>query len=49
MLDLLNEVRNDIKGLKDDVASLKVKAAIAGGVAGLVGTGIVTAVLTYFK
>ncbi len=49
MLDLLNEVRNDIKGLKDDVAGLKVKAAIAGGVAGLVGTGIVTAVLTYFK
>lgn len=32
-----------------DISTLKVKAAIAGGVAGLVGTGIVTMVLSAFK
>jgi hypothetical protein len=35
--------------LRDDVAALKVKAAIVGGIAGIVGTGIVTAVLSAFK
>ena len=49
MLELLNEVRKDVKSLKDDVEGLKVKAAIAGGMAGLVGTGIVSAVIAWFK
>lgn len=49
MLDLVKEVRDDIKSLQKDVAGLKVKAAIAGGVAGLVGTGIVTMLLAAFK
>lgn len=35
--------------LNEDVSGLKVKAAIAGGVAGMVGTGIVTAILTILK
>jgi hypothetical protein len=49
MLELLNEVRKDVKSLKDDVSGLKVKAAIAGGMAGLVGTGVVSVLLAYFK
>ncbi len=49
MLQLMNEVRDDVKGLKEDVAGLKVKAAIAGGMAGLVGTGIVSMILAAFK
>lgn len=35
--------------LRVDVGALKVKAAIAGGMAGIVGTGIVTMIMTAFK
>jgi len=35
--------------LIDAVAGLKVKAAIAGGMAGLFGTGIVSVLIAYFK
>lgn len=43
------EMRETLQNLLVDVAGLKIKAAIAGGAAGLVGTGIVSAVLTAFK
>ena len=35
--------------LIEAVAGLKVKAAIAGGLAGLVGTGIVSVLIAFFK
>jgi len=35
--------------LSEDVSGLKVKAAIAGGAAGIVGTGLMTAVLSAWK
>ncbi len=35
--------------INNEIGKLKVKAAIAGGIAGIVGTGLVTAVLTAFK
>lgn len=40
----------DILGvLREDISGLKVKAAIVGGVAGLLGTGVVSMVLSAFK
>lgn len=42
LTDLMNS-------MKSDIAALKVKAAVAGGIAGMVGTGIVTAIITAFK
>ena len=38
-----------INNLRVDVGGLKVKAAVAGGAAGLVGTGLVSAILAAFK
>ena len=43
------EVRKALIKLTTNIEALKVKAAIAGGIAGIVGTGIVTAVFTAFK
>ena len=45
----LKEVSKAISDIKSDVSALKVKAAVAGGIAGMVGTGLVTAILTVFK
>lgn len=35
--------------VREDISGLKVKAAIAGGMAGMVGTGIVSIILSFFK
>lgn len=35
--------------LSGEVATLKVKAAVAGGMAGMVGTGLVSALLSFWK
>ena len=35
--------------LQQEVAALKVKAAVAGGMAGIVGTGIMSAAIHFFK
>lgn len=35
--------------MQTDIGGLKVKAAIAGGIAGIVGTGAVTMILSAFK
>lgn len=43
------EVRETLQSLRDDVSGLKVKAAIAGGAAGIVATGLVTMLLSAFK
>lgn len=42
-------VLEKLSKLNEDVSGLKVKAAIAGGMAGLVGTGILTMFLSAFK
>ncbi len=47
--DFRKEVREMLTEMKTDIGALKVKAAIAGGMAGLVGTGIVTMILSAFK
>ncbi len=44
-----DRVFDTLQALKEDVGGLKVKAAIAGGVAGLIGTGIVSAVISIWK
>lgn len=49
ILERLSKIENKIDTMVPVLESLKVKAAIAGGVAGLVGTGIITAVLSAFK
>lgn len=43
------EIREMLSLLKDDVSGLKVKAALAGGFAGLVGTGLVSVVVSMWK
>lgn len=43
------EMREFKQELTKDVSGLKVKAAIAGGVAGLIGTGLVSMALSAFK
>lgn len=45
----LDRVIESLGNLQSDVAGLKMKASIAGGVAGLVATGIVTALLQMWK
>lgn len=42
VMTTLNELTNDISGLK-------VKATVAGGIAGIVGTGLVSVIISYFK
>ncbi len=46
---MVQRVDNAMGNINTEIGKLKVKAAIAGGIAGLVGTGIVTAVITAFK
>ncbi len=43
--DFRKEIREVLANLREDVGGLKVKAAITGGVAGLIGTGLISAVL----
>lgn len=38
-----------VTGIKADVSGLKAKAAVAGGIAGIVGTAIVTAVVSLWR
>ncbi len=47
--DFRKEVRESLVNLKTDVGGLKVKAAIAGGAAGLVMTGAISLILTAFR
>lgn len=49
ILNKLDKMEAKLDYLVPVVEGLKVKAAIAGGVAGLVGTGLVSLILTYFK
>lgn len=44
-----DKIENLLKVLVDDVSRLKVKAAIAGGMAGLVGTALLSALISWFK
>jgi len=49
ILEKLNRLEDKMDNLIPVVEGLKVKAAIAGGLAGIVGTGLVTMILTVFK
>ncbi len=49
IVDRLGSVENKLDKLIPMVEGLRVKAAIAGGLAGIVGTGIVTMLLAAFK
>lgn len=42
-------ISDTLISLQKDVSGLKVKAAIAGGLAGIVGTGVVSMILSAFK
>lgn len=44
----LDSINSILEGMKLDIGSLKVKAAIAGGIAGIVGTTVLTIVLRHF-
>lgn len=47
--DVLESLRTDLAMVKMDVGGLKTKAAIAGGMAGVVGTAVVTLVISMLK
>lgn len=49
MLKQIESINSKLDILIPEVAGLKVKAAIAGGLAGIVGTGVLTMILTAFK
>ena len=49
ILDKLNKLEDKMDRLIPVVEGLKVKAAIAGGFAGIVATGLVTMALAMFK
>lgn len=49
ILDKLDKLENKIDILIPVVEGLKVKAAIAGGMAGIVGTAVVSMILTAMK
>lgn len=44
-----DKVFETLQSLREDVGGLKVKAAIAGGTAGLIGTGIVSTLFHLWK
>ncbi len=46
---MVQRVDNAMGSINTEIGKLKVKAAIAGAAAGMVGTGIVSAILTAFK
>lgn len=45
----LEALGRDVSSIKIDVGGLKVKAAVAGGIAGIVGTGLMTIIVRLFK
>lgn len=47
--EALKTISVSITEMKQDISGLKVKAALVGGIAGVVGTALVTAVLSAFK
>lgn len=47
--DFRKEVRDVLTNLRTDIGGLKVKAAMAGGIAGIVGTGAVTVLVSLWK
>jgi len=49
ILDKLDKMENKLDALIPVVEGLKVKAAIAGGMAGLVGTGIISVLIHLLK
>lgn len=49
MLERLTNIENQLKDIVPVLEGLKVKAAIAGGAAGIVGTGIAGLVFSLFK
>ena len=49
MLKQLDDIEAKLDALIPEVAGLKVKAALAGGIAGMVGTGVVAILLSAFK
>ncbi len=49
MLAEIRTINTKLDALIPTVEGLKVKAAVAGGVAGMVGTGIVAILLSAFK
>ncbi len=46
---MVQRVDSAMGTINTEIGKLKVKAAVAGGLAGMVGTGLITAVLTAFK
>lgn len=49
MLSRLDRIENKLDILIPVIEGLKVKAAIAGGVAGIVGTGVVSMILSWIR
>lgn len=49
LIDKIDSIEHKLDLLIPVVEGLKVKAAIAGGMAGIVATGLVTAALAYIK
>lgn len=49
LVDRLNSIEAKLDRLIPIVEGLKVKAAIAGGIAGLVGTGLVSLLISSYK
>ena len=49
LVSKIDNIEKKIDKLIPVVEGLKVKAAIAGGFAGLVGTGVVSTLLAFFK
>lgn len=45
----LEQLRQEVAAVKVDIGGLKVKAAIAGGMAGVVGTALVTLVFSLLR
>lgn len=49
MLERLEKIEDKLDTLLPVVEGLKVKAAIAGGIAGIIGTGVVSMLISAFK
>jgi hypothetical protein len=47
--DAVKDIAKTMNDMKNDISALKVKATIAGGIAGIVATGISTMILTAMK
>jgi len=42
-------VMSTLTTMREDISGLKVKAAVVGGIAGIIGTGTLTMILSAFK